>query len=110
MYLGLNRRKYITYKLSDLIYLNLIMHIVLDQLERYNSAMSDVMTYAIVYNLQAVGSDLPQYNHAYRLRSTREVQQRHVRHHDLCYDGHVFGRIYRTPTDIQQERSLPPVV
>lgn len=47
MYLGLNRRKYITYKLSDLLYLKSIMPTVLEQLARYNSAMSDVMTYAM---------------------------------------------------------------
>jgi hypothetical protein len=63
MYLGLNRRKYITYKLSDLLYLNSIMHIVLDQLARYNGAMSDVMSYAMtaMYSTEYV-EPLPTYN------------------------------------------------
>jgi hypothetical protein len=47
MYLGLYRRRYITYKLSDLLYLNSIMPVVLEQLARCNSAMTDVMTYAL---------------------------------------------------------------
>jgi len=45
MYLG--QRSHITYKLSDLRYLNTIMPIVMDQLPRCNSAMMDVMTYAM---------------------------------------------------------------
>jgi hypothetical protein len=47
MYQGLDRRRHITYKVQDLRYLNYIMPIVMGQLARYNSAMTDVMTYAL---------------------------------------------------------------
>ena len=45
MYLG--RRTHKTFKLADPRYLNTIMHIVRNQLASYNSALTDVMTYAI---------------------------------------------------------------
>jgi len=45
MYLG--QRTDITFKLADLRYLNTIMHIVRNKLASYNSALTDVMTYAI---------------------------------------------------------------
>jgi hypothetical protein len=43
----LDCRTHITYKLQDLRYLNYIMPIVMGQLARYNSGMTDVMTYAL---------------------------------------------------------------
>jgi len=45
MYLG--RSTHITFKLADPRYLNTNMHIVRNQLASYNSALTDVMTYAI---------------------------------------------------------------
>jgi len=45
MYLG--QRTHITFKLAGPRYLNTIMHIVRNQLASYNSALTDVMTYAI---------------------------------------------------------------
>jgi hypothetical protein len=45
MYLG--RRTHIIFKLAGPRYLNTIMHIVRNQLASYNSALTDVMTYAI---------------------------------------------------------------
>ena len=45
MYLG--QRTHIAYKLSDLRYFNTIMPIAMNQLARYSSAMTDVMTYAM---------------------------------------------------------------
>ena len=45
MYLG--QRTHIAYKLSDLRYLNTIMPMVTNQLARYSSSMTDVMTYAM---------------------------------------------------------------
>jgi len=44
MYRG--QRTHISFKLSELRYLNNIMHIVKNQLALHNSALTDVMTYA----------------------------------------------------------------
>jgi hypothetical protein len=43
----LDRHTHITFKLQDLRYLNYIMPIIVGQLTRYTSAMTDVMTYAL---------------------------------------------------------------
>lgn len=43
----LSQRTHITLKLPELRYLNNIMHIVQIQLALYNSALTDVMTYAM---------------------------------------------------------------
>jgi hypothetical protein len=43
----LDHHTHITYKLQDLRYLNYIMPIVVGQLARYTSAMTDVMTCAL---------------------------------------------------------------
>jgi len=48
MHLGLSKRnKQFVFKLSELRYLNSIMHIVTNQLARYSGAMMDVITYSI---------------------------------------------------------------
>ena len=48
MHLGLGKqRKQFVFKMHELQYLNSIMHIVTNQLERYSGAMMDVMTYSI---------------------------------------------------------------
>jgi len=48
MHLGLGKqRKLFVFKMHELQYLNSIMHIITNQLERYSGAMMDVMTYSI---------------------------------------------------------------
>jgi len=48
MHIGFSKhRKQLMFKLSELQYLNSIMHIITNQLARYNGAMMDVLTYSI---------------------------------------------------------------
>ena len=48
MHLGLGKqRKQFVFKMHELQYLNSILHIITNQLERYNEHMMDVMTYSI---------------------------------------------------------------